>query len=61
MSVIRNMKNYSTAEFCTMLSLIDWSSVFSCNNVNQAFQNFKDLFLNCVDTLAPKKEVRLKQ
>ena len=60
-SVIRNMKNYSSAEFCTMLSRLDWSSVFSCNDVNQAFQNFKDLFLNCVDTLAPKKEVRLKQ
>ena len=40
-SVIRNMKNYSTAEFCTMLSCFDWSSVFSCNDVYQAFQILK--------------------
>ena len=43
-SVIRNMKNYSTVELCTMLSRLDWSSVFSCNDVNQAFQNLKTYF-----------------
>ena len=44
-----------------MLKDQDWSSIFTVDNVNEAWQNFKTIFTQVLDTVAPVKEVRLKQ
>jgi hypothetical protein len=31
------------------------------SNINEAWSNFKDIFTNILDTVAPLKEIRVKQ
>ena len=58
---IRSMKNYSTDLLVTELRKLNWFIVIDCDQVNEAWVNFKDLFTSVLDKLAPIKEVRLKQ
>ena len=58
---IRSMKNYSIELFIEKLREVDWSDVTGSYDVDSGFENFKRLFLSVIDSLAPEKEVRLKQ
>jgi hypothetical protein len=35
--------------------------LFFASNINEAWSNFKDIFTNILDTVAPLKEIRVKQ
>ena len=57
---LRSLKNYSTEEFLNKLREADWSIVTGCNNVNDAWGNFKNIFIHILDLVAPVKEIRIK-
>ena len=40
---------------------VDWSSVICSDNVIQAWENFKSIFMSAIDNIAPMKEVRIRQ
>ncbi len=54
------MKTYSGAELNQKLLNMDWSPVFRCVSVNDAWRIFKTMFLTVVNEIAPLKTVRLK-
>ena len=58
---IRSLKNYNVDDFIHKLKLCDWSSMFSVSSVDDSWHIFKDIFLSILNTVAPIKEVRLKQ
>lgn len=47
--------------FIIKLKQADWSNMFTCNCVEQSWLIFQDTFLSVLDSIAPLKEVRLKQ
>ena len=57
---IRSLKNYSFEGLNNKLKNVNWSMVTSCNNVNEAWGNFKSVFTNILDSIAPIKQVRIK-
>lgn len=59
--VIRSLKNYNVETFIHKLKLCDWSSMFMASSVEDSWLHFKDLFLSVLNSVAPTKEVRLKQ
>ena len=44
-----------------LLSEVNWSDVFECRDVDSAWNTFKVKFISVLDTIAPTKQVRLKQ
>ena len=58
---IRCMKNYSIDTFVDKLSNADWSSVYNAQDANESWCSFKSTLLSVIDSLAPLKQVRLKQ
>ena len=58
---IRSLKQYSKESFVQVLNEVDWSEVDMCMNVDEAWSKSKVKFLGVLDSLAPFKEVRLKQ
>ena len=56
---IRSLRNYSVEVLLETLSSADWSTVY-CSDVNQSLCNFKTIFQQILDTVAPIKEIRLK-
>ena len=38
------MKSYNVDDFNLNLSLVDWSKITECNEVNMAWANFKTIF-----------------
>ena len=54
------MKNYSAFDFLTKLRNTNWSNVTECNNVNDAWSKFKEIFINILDEIAPIKQIRIK-
>ena len=57
---IRSMKNYSPLEFINKLRMINWANVTNCTDVNLAWENFKSIFLQILDEVAPTKQIRIK-
>ena len=57
----RSMKGYRKAELIHRLSEVNWNCVSQCGDVNVAWNGFKTVFVNIIDTLAPMKRARLKQ
>ena len=57
----RSMKDYSKAEFILKLSEVNWNCVLQCEDVNVAWNSFKTVFVNIIDSLAPMKRARFKQ
>lgn len=55
---VRSFRHYTKELFCEHLSVVDWSVVLNCVNVDEAWQNFSTVFL--VDSLAPFKIIRFK-
>ena len=58
---MRTLKRYNKDDFQKSLLDTDWSSVLLCDNVSDAWDSFKSLFLAAVNNIAPVKEVRIKQ
>jgi hypothetical protein len=58
---IRSLKNYDIDSFRSLLANCDWSSVLNSDTVDTAWQKFKEVFVNVLDRVAPKREVRIKQ
>ena len=56
------MKNYSKEAFQASLLSFDWNLILLCNDVEvEADTLFKDSFLSIIDSVAPVKQVRIKQ
>ena len=58
---LRSLKGYSKTELLDRLSKVSWSCVLDCDDVNIAWNNFRTVFVNIIDSIAPLKETRLKQ
>ena len=58
---IRSLKNYNRETFEQRLKDATWSEVYSCESVEGAWLAFKSRFQTIVDSLAPLKEIRIKQ
>ena len=58
---VRSLKNYSKESFTDKLSDIDWSEVTLSDDVNKAWSTFTCLFMDTVNSVAPLKEVWIKQ
>lgn len=57
----RCTKQYSVEVFNQRLSERDWSEVLECNDVDKAWELFKQGFIAVLDEVAPVKETRIKQ
>ena len=58
---VRSLKNYSKEFFTDKLSDIGWSEVTLSDDVNKAWSTFTCLLMDTVNSVAPLKEVRIKQ
>jgi hypothetical protein len=58
---LRSAKNYNKENFQARLLCIDWTPVILSDNVNNAWVCFKQLFLSVLDSIAPVKQIRIKQ
>ena len=58
---IRSRKNYSKDNFTALLSEADWSKVHTAADVDGAWTEFSNIFMNALDTVAPVRVVRIKQ
>ncbi|XP_072028067.1 uncharacterized protein [Amphiura filiformis] len=57
---MRSLKKYSKEVFVELLHNVNWSSVYRSGNVDEAWLSFRDLFSTILDSVAPVKEVRIK-
>ena len=57
---IRSLKHYSKEDFILKLKNADWNVFYNSTCVNTAWTYFKTIFLSSLDTVAPMKEIRLK-
>ena len=58
---LRSFKNYTQELFIEKLQNVNWLPVIECENVNDAWKLFNDLFYQVIDKVAPEKDVRVKQ
>ena len=58
---VRSMKHYSKEEFQVKLEHADWSELYLCRNVNNAWEIFRKIFHSSLDSIAPYKEIKIKQ
>lgn len=58
---LRSLKNYNKEAFQQHLVGTDWSSVLLCENVHNAWNSFKHIFTSAIESVAPLKQVRIKQ
>ena len=58
---IRSMKKYTTESFHEKLKAVNWSEIFNTENIDSAWNCFKQLFRSVIDDIAPFKEIRVKQ
>ena len=58
---IRSFKQYSREKFNEVLGGIDWSSVLLSTDVNVCLNELSRLFKAAIDTVAPVRDVRVKQ
>ena len=60
-ATLRSLKSYNEETFNSQLSLVDWSSITNCTDVNEAWSKFQNVFISTLNMLAPRKQVRIKQ
>ena len=58
---MRSLKHYNRDAFILKLSNMSWESVLMCFDVEMAWDSFKTIFHSVLDSVAPVKEVKLKQ
>ena len=57
---IRSLRNYSIDLLLNKLREVEWTNVTNCDNTNDAWENFRNIFIGILDLIAPLKEVRIK-
>ena len=57
---IRSLKKYSKDYFVDELKNVNWSPVYRSHDVNGSWMHFRGLFTTVLDSVAPVKEVRIK-
>ena len=60
-ATMRSLKHYSKEAFQQTLLGSNWNNVLLSDNVTDAWINFKQCFISCLDNIAPVKSVRIKQ
>ena len=55
------MKTYNKENFQFSLLSTDWNNVLLSDNVNEAWHNLKTIFLSVLDSIAPVKQIKVKQ
>ena len=55
------MKNYNKEEFILKLKNANWEACFYATDVGKAWTGFSDIFMSILNSVAPTKEVKLKQ
>jgi hypothetical protein len=58
---MRSLKKYSVEEFEKRLNEVDWTQIYDIVNVDEAWTKFKNLLITVIDSIAPVKQVRIKQ
>jgi len=58
---IRSMKTYYKDDFTDKLNNANWSDVYLCTNVNNAWRIFQEICMSILDDIAPTKEIKIKQ
>lgn len=59
--ISRNYKHFNYDDFTHELDNVDWSPVYSCNDVNIAVNKFQDMFSKVCNTHAPLKKKRVRK
>ena len=57
---VRSFKDYSKASFTAALSRISWSSVLNSADIDFCLLEFNRLFCSVIDTVAPLREIRVR-
>ena len=58
---VRSLKKYTKDQFNELLMHCGLDHIYDISNVNEAYAFFKDKFVSILNTLAPIKEIRIKQ
>lgn len=58
---IRSTKKYSKEVFIEKLATVDWSQLYLCRNVQEAWEKFRSLFHSKLDDIAPFRDLKVKQ
>ena len=58
---VRSLKKYTKDQFNELLMHCGLDCIYDISNVNEAYAFFKDKFVSILNTLAPIKEIRIKQ
>ena len=56
----RSMK-HSKMNVWENLSAVNWMPVLNCYNVDKAWNNFRNIFLGIIDSIAPIRTIQVKQ
>ena len=57
---VRSFRNYSKFSFLIELRKIDWSSILTSHDVNYCLNEFGRLFRSAIDSVAPLREIRVR-
>ena len=52
---ISSVKYYTKELFCERLSVVNWDPIITCKDVNQAWLNFKTVFIGVLNIIAQTK------
>ena len=58
---IRSLKNYTKEDFILKLTCANLDQCFNACNINTAWSAFREILISILDSVAPVKEIRLKQ
>lgn len=58
---IRSTKNYNKDDFVDKLNAVDWSSLYLCRSVQDAWEKFRSLFHSTLDDIAPYRDIKIRQ
>ena len=58
---VRSVKSYDKNVFISKLAETKWEKCFFASNINDAWFNYREVCMNILDSVAPIKEIRIKQ
>ncbi len=58
---VRSMKHYNKDLLNEKLTSADWSSLFLCRNIENAWQIFRSTFHSILDDIAPHRDIKIRQ
>ena len=57
----RSYKNYDSELFCNNLATLDWEHLYTCNNVDQAWEFMLSNITNAINIMCPLKSYKVAQ